>query len=258
MKDKYVVLDFETTGINRYYNDEVVQVAIVNQDDEVLINELCKPRRHFSWPNAQRVHGISPSMVKDKLSFEEHLEKIIEIFDSCDFIVCYNVAFEQSILKNYGVDVNKYNFKDPMKDFAAIYGEKGTRGKYKWQTLTTCAKYFGYEFKAHNALEDVKATRYCFEQIEVYNSNRNGINNWKLLFKPLIIERGKQYFEDGLVDIIYRDDNRIVASVSGVTTYMVSIEIDNKHLNHIACDCPYASKGNKCKHMAAVFFEISK
>lgn len=36
MKNKYVVLDFETTGVNRYHNDEVVQVAIVNQDDEVF------------------------------------------------------------------------------------------------------------------------------------------------------------------------------------------------------------------------------
>lgn len=47
MKNKYVVLDFETTGVNRYHNDEVVQVAIVNQDDEVLINELCKPKHIF-------------------------------------------------------------------------------------------------------------------------------------------------------------------------------------------------------------------
>lgn len=54
MKNKYVVLDFETTGINMYHDDEVVQVAIINQDDEVLINELCKPKRHFSWSNAAK------------------------------------------------------------------------------------------------------------------------------------------------------------------------------------------------------------
>ena len=35
MKNKYVVLDFETTGINKYY-DEVVQVAIMNQNDEIF------------------------------------------------------------------------------------------------------------------------------------------------------------------------------------------------------------------------------
>ena len=55
MKNKYVVLDFETTGINKYY-DEVVQVAIINQNEEILINELCKPKHHFTWVNAQKIH----------------------------------------------------------------------------------------------------------------------------------------------------------------------------------------------------------
>ena len=87
MKNKYVVLDFETTGINKYY-DEVVQVAIINQNEEILINELCKPKHHFTWVNAQKIHGISPAVVKDKPSFESYIEMIKNIFDSCDFIVC--------------------------------------------------------------------------------------------------------------------------------------------------------------------------
>ena len=241
MKNKYVVLDFETTGINMYHDDEVVQVAIINQDDEVLINELCKPKRHFSWSNAQRVHGISPSDVKDKLSFEDYINVVKDIFDNCEFIVCYNTAFEQGILKNYGVDVEKYKFRDPMKEFAPIYGEMGNRGRYKWKSLTVCAEYYGYEFTAHDALEDVKATRF-----------------WKSLFKPWIIERGIKYFQDGMVDIIYQSTEHIVASVNGTTKYMVSVEVKEKRIRKIACNCPYASSGNNCKHMAAVLFKVNE
>ena len=204
-------VDFETTGINKYY-DEVVQVAIINQNEEILINELCKPKHHFTWVNAQKIHGISPAMVKDKPSFESYIEMIKNIFDSCDFIVCYNVAFEQGILKNYGINIDKYKFRDPMKEFAPIYGEVGYRGGYKWQSLSTCAKYFGYNFKAH----------------------------------------------DGKVELIYKNDERVVASVDGGTKYMVLIEIDKNKIKKIACDCPHASKGSNCKHMAAVLFKINE
>lgn len=263
MRNKYVVLDFETTGVNRYHDDEVIQVAIINQDEEVLINELCKPKRHFSWPSAQKVHNISPAKVKNKRSFEEYLDIVKEIFDNCEFIVCYNIAFEQGMLENYGIDIKKYKFRDPMKDFASIYGEVGYRGGYKWQSLTTCAKYFGYHFTAHDALEDVKATRFCFEQIEAYNVNRNRLNqphldNWKMLFKPWIIERGMKYYQAGGVDIIYQNDKQLVASVSGSDKYMVSIEMHENKIEKIACDCPYALGGNKCKHMAAVLFKVNE
>lgn len=257
----YVVLDFETTGVNRYGDDEVVQVAIINQDEEILINELCKPKHHKSWPSAEKIHGISPSLVKNKPSFENYVEKVKEIFNNYEYIVCYNCSFEQGILKNYGIDIKNYKFRDPMKDFARIYGEIGYRGGYKWQSLITCAQYYGYEFKAHDALEDVKATRFCFERIEAFNkddAHQSYLDDWKLLFKPWIIERGIKYYQDGLVDVIYQNDKQIVASVDGSTKYMVSIEIVKNKIKKIACDCPHASRGSNCKHMAAVLLEIDK
>ena len=43
---------------------------------------------------------------------------------------------------------------------------------------------------SHDALEDVKATRYCFEQIEAYKNGKiekSYFNNWKLLFEPCLL-----------------------------------------------------------------------
>ena len=37
-------------------------------------------------------------------------------------------------------------------------------GDYKWQKLTTCAEYYGYDWNsttAHNSLADCLATLYC-------------------------------------------------------------------------------------------------
>lgn len=51
-----------------------------------------------------------------------------------------------------------------MLEFSYIAGEydKEHNG-YKWKSLTYCAKYYGYvNYKAHDALEDVRATLHCY------------------------------------------------------------------------------------------------
>lgn len=263
MSARYVVMDFETTGINKYHNDEVVQVAIINQDDEILLHELCCPKHHFSWVDAQKVHGITPAMVKNKMPFEHYLEQIISIFEDYDFIVCYNIAFEKGMLENYGIDVSKYQFHDPMKEFAPIYGEKSYRGGYKWKSLTVCAQYFGFEFKAHDALEDVKATRYCFDKIQELKNHKKQlqeatIDNWQSLFRKQIINNGQQIYDNNSVDIIYQEKQQIVASVKGSQDYLVSIIVEQGKIKKMACNCPYAMRGNKCKHMAALLMKINE
>lgn len=53
-----------------------------------------------------------------------------------------------------------------MREFAPIYGEYNSYyGDYKWQKLGTAAAYYGYEFKAHDSLEDVRATLFVYQQM---------------------------------------------------------------------------------------------
>ena len=42
------VLDFETTGLVPG-QDEVLQVAVVDETGAVLMNEYCRPQRHTAW-----------------------------------------------------------------------------------------------------------------------------------------------------------------------------------------------------------------
>lgn len=53
------VLDFETTGLVPG-QDEVLQVAVVDETGAVLMNEYCRPQRHTAWADAQKVNGIAP------------------------------------------------------------------------------------------------------------------------------------------------------------------------------------------------------
>ena len=53
-----VYLDTETTGLSA--EDEIVEITIIDDNGEPLINTLLKPVNHTHWPDAERVHGISP------------------------------------------------------------------------------------------------------------------------------------------------------------------------------------------------------
>lgn len=154
-------IDFETTGL-KAGEDEVLQVSIIDENYNVLLNVYCRPNNKGSWEDAQAVHGITPLMVANELPFERYVPTVLDILSKADKVIAYNAAFEDSYLKAYGIEVDPEKWIDPMIMFAEIYGEwNERRGSYKWQSLTKCATYYGYEFKAHDSLEDVKATLYC-------------------------------------------------------------------------------------------------
>lgn len=58
-----------------------------------------------------------------------------------------------------------------MLEFAKEYGEWNEYfGDYKWQKLSTAASYYGYKFKAHDSLEDVRATLYVYKKLQSQES----------------------------------------------------------------------------------------
>ena len=54
-----IVIDTEATGLHPGW-DELLQVAVIDGEGRVLFDQLIKPSRRKKWPDAQRVHGISP------------------------------------------------------------------------------------------------------------------------------------------------------------------------------------------------------
>lgn len=64
--------------------------------------------------------------------------------------------------ENYNVLLNVYcrpNNKGSWEDAQAVHGITPLM-------VANCATYYGYEFKAHDSLEDVKATLYCYKKME--------------------------------------------------------------------------------------------
>ncbi|MGN1277219.1 MAG: SWIM zinc finger domain-containing protein, partial [Floccifex sp.] len=81
---------------------------------------------------------------------------------------------------------------------------------------------------------------------------------WEYLFTNRILDRGWDYYNKKAVEDLVITDQEISATVTGNQDYEVNILIEKNEIIDMYCSCPYAAKGNKCKHMAAVLFTYSE
>lgn len=170
-KEHFAVIDFETTGLNYDFRqppmDEIISVAIIDQDENVLLDTYCDTVKIKSWYEAQCINGISPRDVKGYPTFVEIMPKVIEILSSYDYVISYNVPFEKLFLENYAhlytpTDFSIHKIKwgeDPMEMFMDYMNSQ------RFLKLETAAKHFGYSYNAHNALEDTKAVLYVYNAL---------------------------------------------------------------------------------------------
>ena len=172
MKNKYIIIDTETTGFHPYDGDELLQISIIDTDGNVLFDEYFKPQHRTEWKEAEQVNGISPEMIADRPAISEKISEINAIIENSDTIIGYNTQFDIGFLKANGAIVpDDLETVDVMEDFAKIYGEwNSARGSYKWQKLTRAAEYYGYDWSqraetAHNSLGDCYATLFVYNKI---------------------------------------------------------------------------------------------
>ena len=197
--EKTIIFDTETTGLNPYGNDEILQIAIINGNGEEVFNSYIKPDMRKTWTKAAEVNGITPRMVKDAPHFTDVEETIQEIFNNAELIVGYNVEFDLRFINASGIKV-KRNTKifDVMREYAVAKGVvNGYYGDYKWSKLEQCARDYKYKFNAHDALEDSKATLHCFKSLlsdERYTD---------------IIAENKRQTEKVLAEIAHKEQVRI-------------------------------------------------
>ncbi|WP_394960933.1 DUF3846 domain-containing protein [Candidatus Allofournierella merdavium] len=161
--EKVMVLDIETTGLHAP-EDEVLSLTIIDGTGETLFYDSFKPEHNTAWPEAQAVNGISPDDVADGSIFTEETEYINLLLAKAAVIVGYNhEGFDLPFLAQFGVcPPEDVKLVDVMIDYAEIKGEWDKNHQdWKWQKLTACAAHYGYQYQAHDSLEDVKATLFC-------------------------------------------------------------------------------------------------
>lgn len=163
-----IVIDTETTGLNPY-DDELLQVSIIDGQGNTLFNSYIKPLYTDNWNKAMAVNHITPETVATAPNILEVKQEISRIINSAHTIIGYNVDFDLGFLSNIGIKNENAAIVDVMENFAYIYGEWSEQyGCHKWQRLTKCAEYYGYDWEtdiAHDSLADCKATLYCYQKM---------------------------------------------------------------------------------------------
>jgi DNA polymerase-3 subunit epsilon len=152
-----VYLDLETTGLGS--NDAILEIGILDDQGEVLVDQLIRPLRHTSWPDAQMVNGIAPADVGQSPPLDAIRPKIIEVVRGRR-VVIYNAAFDTQFLSDELQ--HAASVECCMWAFAEHYGEwRPDRGKYQWKRLAFAADYILYQWQgaAHRTIHDCMSTR---------------------------------------------------------------------------------------------------
>lgn len=181
--NKTIYFDTKTTGLHPE-TDEVLEIAIINENEEVLLHTYVKPEHHTSWEEAQEINHISPEMVKDSPTISQLKPLLKEIFFSADEIVAYNIGYDRKFIE----PVLEMDFGDKarcaMLKFADYYQEPNLKtGGYKWKNLSFAMDNLGLEWRgqAHGALADTLAAKDVWTTLNKSNLDRK--NNYERTMK---------------------------------------------------------------------------
>lgn len=158
-KGNYLIMDTETTGLK--YDDEIIQIAIIDLDRSVHFNTLLKPKKKKSISReATQVHGIKNSDLIDAPCFETAIHKFVKVTEG-KTLLFYNADFDVRLLKQtcYANNTEEFplSYWCVMKEFSKFVGEWNEyHNDYKYQKLT------GGD---HSALGDCLATLTFIERM---------------------------------------------------------------------------------------------
>jgi len=157
LKRPIVVLDFETTGVNRQ-NDHIIEICMIKRfpdGREKILNSLINPEMPIP-SDATEVHGIKDIDVQGKPTFKEFAPKIISFIENCDLcgfnIINFDLHLLESEFKRAEIDYSNEGRK--LIDVMKIYHKLEPRDLSSAH-LKYCGKVLE---KAHRAHIDVKAT----------------------------------------------------------------------------------------------------
>ena len=158
----YCVMDTETTGLNPFFGDRIVEVAIV----PVYKNKIVEKWIYHSLVNpnvkipalTQKIHGISNSEIEDAPCIENVISTI-RAYAKTTIFVMHNANFDLSFIDFATKEIGKFpidfRYIDTLEMCQVIYGKK--------RSLESLISEFKLGTKVpHRALQDALLTAKVF------------------------------------------------------------------------------------------------
>lgn len=192
-----IFIDFESTGVNPY-TSEIIEGYFLKEDGSDFLMK-CRP---YKWSKeAERIHGIKKETADQYGSFKDEFRRLLKWLPKEFTFVCYAnpntdkgyVHYDYTLLYNsvhilfchqlekddlwwsfrneykitpYSVHTlakeshNNGNITVPLTIKA---GNKKRSQDFSQENI---ARILGYEYKTHNCIEDVKALKFIYEELE--------------------------------------------------------------------------------------------
>lgn len=153
LRAKPVFLDTETTGLSG--QDQVIEVAVIDHDGTVLLNELIQPTVAIS-PHASRVHRLTAAHLRGAPSFAVVWQTLAVILARRP-VVIYNHTFDMRLLRQSAL-AHALPFVDPPQVHCALAMYASFHARMK---LAAAAEQCGIALPAplHRAAADAELTR---------------------------------------------------------------------------------------------------
>lgn len=182
MSKTILFLDTETTGLPSNWKapydqwPRMVSLAFsLVRDNETHWEDECiiKPDGYEIPLEVSKIHGITTDMANELgIPVGRVLNKLNELIEDADLVVFHNASFDTGIISGEQMRLgyppenlicNSKKLFCTKEQSTNILKIKGSRGGYKWPSLAELCAFCGVENKgAHNALNDVIATKECY------------------------------------------------------------------------------------------------
>lgn len=148
---KYVAIDFETA------NNEPISacsVGLAKVENGVVLDtyySLINPASSYFSPFNIGIHNIRPIDVVNAPSFEEIWPDILLFIDN-NLLIAHNAPFDIGIIKAlltfYSIPIPPLHYADTVRIARKVFPHLPNH------KLTSLSAYFGFDYRAHHALDD--------------------------------------------------------------------------------------------------------
>ncbi len=167
LNDTFVVFDFETTGLNAFGNDSIIEIGAVKIKNGEIIekyNELINPGSKLRQ-EIINITSITDEMLKGKDN-EENAFKRFKAWYKKYPMVAHNAKFDVSFIKSAYLKYNLGEFTNTVIDTLEL--SRAMNPDEKHHNLSTLVKRFNIEFDEtahHRADYDAEGTALLFHKM---------------------------------------------------------------------------------------------
>lgn len=144
---------------------EILELAVYDYAATLIYRSLFRPVTLRQWNSSERIHHISPAMVKDKPTFSQCRADVQRIIDKAEYIVGFAVDNDVRMLEHSGIEnIDRHTIVD-VRD---LYWHCIARAKgislNSIPGLSACASDLGVTFgegEEHSAAGDTLVTLRC-------------------------------------------------------------------------------------------------